>query len=488
MQKKKLGLLITSIVSIGAVSATILASNNISPSLNAEADVEPYTLTINASNKSNFVQDGDVYRGTFKTGLGNDIVFRMKSAPSSKEGVAFEMTSKSDYLINETPLRGVTSMEITGHYLSGTSLSSGYRLYVYYLADLNMVSLDKDELTNSTNYITSVSESDHTYTVNTGSGSSRAGMLYYYIGNKDYFYADRTWVIDSVKYYFSCESTNTYVSVTSSDKNKGTVSIDSLIATDSRYKVVGNNTSVTIHAYKEADDYVNDKFIVFKGWHLNGSEDYISTNSDYTFTTVKDGVYKFVAEFVEAETELFSHGEHIADGYEHTFVYSQKAKKYYPIIGAADSGGTYTHTPQPETRNDNELFIERHEWINYRPSYLSYFKLNVFSPTSGGYIEGYDYKFVPDDQIEKFDPTKVHAVIFYLAMDESGRIDELSSTNGTFTTYRNLQDPLDGGKAMSIVVWTGFTSEEAMMYVPEQYRSGNQTGTLWIKRMKVVYC
>ena len=99
MKKKGMLLLLTSLLSVTAVSTMIVMSNSSGYPFSARADNEPYTLTINASNKSNFVQDGDVYRGTFKTGLGNDIVFRMKSAPSSQEGVAFEMTSINDYLI-----------------------------------------------------------------------------------------------------------------------------------------------------------------------------------------------------------------------------------------------------------------------------------------------------------------------------------------------------------------------------------------------------
>ena len=456
--------------------------NNKVISFRTHADND-YTLTIDASNKTNFVQDGDVYRGTFKTGLGNDIVFKTKSAPSTKEGVALEMTSINDYLINETPLRGVTRMDVTGHYLNSKgTLGTNYALYVYYLADLDMANLDHDSLTNSKNSIYSVNEYDHTYVVDTGSGIGREGSAYYYIGNKDYFYSGRTWVIDSVKYYFSCVSTKTYVSVTSSDSSLGEVSIGSETFASSRYTVVANGTSVTIHANK-FNDYVDEKFVNFKGWRLNGSEEYISTSVDYTFTTVQDGSYKFVAVFVEAETELFSHGENIADNDAHTFVYSQKAKKYYSIIGAHDTSGLYSHTPQPDTRKNNELFIEKHEWIQYNSSYLSWFKLNAYSPRHGYY----DEKWLEDDQIEKFDPTKVQAVIFYLAMDESGRIDELSASNGTFTTYRNLQDPLDGNKAMSKVVWTGFTNAETNVYVPDQYRSGGQDGTLWIKRMKVVY-
>lgn len=482
MKNKSLLILITSAVTISMCAGIIAVVGSNEVIVPSSAD-NNYTLTIDASNKSNFVQDGDVYRGIFKTALGNDIVFKTKSAPSTKEGVALEMTNINDYLINETPLRGVTRMDVTGHYLKGTGdLGTGYALYVYYLADLDMANLDHDSLTNSKNSINSVNEYDHTYVVDTGSGIGREGSAYYYIGNKDYFYSGRTWVIDSVKYYFSCESTKTYVSVTSSDSSLGEVSIDSSTFVSSRYTVVANGTSVTIHANK-LNDFANEKFVNFKGWRLNGGEEYVSTSENYTFTTVQDGSYKFVAEFVEAETELFSHGEHIADDDDHTFVYSDKAKKYYSIIGATDSGGIYSHTPQPKTRYDNELFIERHQFVQYQSSWMSYFKLNAYSPRHGYY----DVKWLEDDQIEKFDPAKVQAVIFYLAMDESGRIDELSSSNGTFTTYRNLQDPLDGNKAMSKVVWTGFTSAEAKVYVPEDYRSGQQNGTLWIKRMKVVY-
>ena len=479
MKKKVLLTLITSATTI-SMSAGIFAlagSNEVGVPTRADND---YTLTIDASNKSNFVQDGDVYRGTFKTDLGNDIVFRMKSAPSTKEGVALEMTSINDYLINETPLRGVTRMDVTGHYLNSKGeLRTGYALYVYYLADLDMANLDKDSLTNSTNTISSVNESDHTYVVNTGSGFGREGSAYYYIGNKDYFYSGYTWVIDSVKYYFSCESTKTYVSVTSSDSSLGEVSIDSATFVSSRYTVVANGTSVTIHA-KKLNDFADEKLVSFKGWRLNGSEEYVSTSEDYTFTTVQDGSYKFVADFDAAETELFDCGSKVplASGYYHTYVYSAKVEKYYAIEGVSVDSGEHTN----QTLNTNELFIERHENVAFHTTSRSYFKLNR-NPKDGWGTGTY----ITDDQYEKFDPAKVQAVIFYLAMDESDRIDELSSSNGTFTTYSNLQDPLDGNKAMSKVVWTGFTSDEANVYVPQTYRDADKDGTLWIKRMKVVY-
>ena len=490
MQKKKLGLLITTILSVGAVSATatILASNNILPYLNAKADVEPYTLTINASNKSNFVQDGDVYRGTFKTGLGNDIVFRMKSAPSSKEGVAFEMTSINDYLINETPLRGVTKMEITGHYLSGTSLRSDYRLYVYYLADLDMASLDKDDLTNSTSYISSVSEYDHTYTVNTGSGIDRAGMLYYYIGNKDHFYSDRTWVIDSVKYYFSCESAKTYVSVTSSDENIGTVSIDNLIATGSRYKVVDNNTSVTIHAYKEAVDYANDKFIVFfKGWHLNGSEDYISTNPDYTFTTVQDGVYKFVAEFIEAPSETFRQGVRLCyqedySGYKKwydedtdTFVKSYDGA-YYDLesdVGTASGKGNC----ETQSYDEDDLW---HQHARGASALTPYLRLNknynkYYKADGHGNREKVD--------IKDFDPDIVNCIELVLDMSDVYARDDLSITGGNFAHTKLDINDTDGKKISKFYI-DNFTKDEIKISIPDNISDDN---FFKVKRLVVHY-
>lgn len=486
MRKKTLGLLITSIFSVGAVSATILASNNISPFLNVKADGEPYTLTINASNKSNFVQDGDVYRGTFKTALGNDIVFRMKSAPSSQEGVAFEMTSKDDYLINETPLRGVTKMEITGHYLSNASLGYGYRLYVYYLADLDMVSLDKDELTNSTNYVTSVSEYDHTYTVNTGSGIGRDGMLYYYIGNKDYFYSGKTWVIDSVKYYFSCESTNTYVSVTSSDENKGTVSIDNLIATGSRYKVVANGTSVTIHAYPFYN-YQNDNFCLFKGWHLNGSEQIISTNADYTFVTEQDGVYKFVAEFIEAPSETFRQGVRLC--YQEEWLgnmrwYEEDTDTFVKSYdGAYYDLESYVGTASGKSDCETQSFDVDDLWHQHArgtSALTPYLRLNknyskYYKADGHGNHEKVDVK--------DFDPDKVSCIELVLDKSDACARDDLSITGGNFAHTKLDINDTDNKKISKFYI-NNFTKDEIKISIPDNISDVN---FFKVKRLVVHY-
>ena len=487
MQKKKLGLLITSILSVGAVSATILASNNILPSLNARADVEPYTLTINASNKSNFVQDGDVYRGTFKTALGNDIVFRTKSAPSSQEGVAFEFTSLSDYLINETPLRGVTSIELTGHYLRNGSLSTFGSLYTYYLEDLDMASLDKDELTNSTKRTEPVSEYHHQYVIETGNSFDRAGSLYYYIGNKDYVYSNSDWVIESIKYVFSCQSTKTYVSVTSSDENKGTVSIDSLIATGSRYKVVSNNTSVTIHAYPFYN-YQNDNFCLFKGWHLNGSEQIISTDADYTFVTEQDGVYKFVAEFIEAPSETFRQGVRLCyqeedylgtlrwyEEYTDTFVKSYDGA-YYDLESYV---GTISGKGNCETQSFEEDDLW-HQHARGTSALTPYLRLN----------KNYSKYYKADGQgnqekvdVKDFDPDKVSCIELVLDKSDACARDDLSITGGNFAhTKKDINDT--DGKKISKFYIDSFTKDEIKISIPDNISDVN---FFKVKRLVVHY-
>ncbi len=488
MEKKKLGLLITSIVSVGAVSAAILASNNISPSLNAKADGEPYTLTIDASNKSNFVQDGDVYRGTFKTGLGNDIVFRMKSAPSSKEGVAFEMTNINDYLINETPLRGVTRMDVTGHYLNSKgNLGKNYALYIYYLADPDMANLDKYTLTNATNSILSVEEYDYTYVVNTGSGIDRAGSAYYYIGNKDYFYSGNTWVIDSVKYYFSCSSTRTYVSVTSSDSSKGDVAIDDAVANDKGYKVVANGTSVNIHAYPFYD-YQDDNFCIFKGWHLNGSEQIISTDADYTFVTEQDGVYKFVAEFIEAPSETFSQGVRLCyqeeDYLGHMTWYEEETdtfvKSYDDAYYDLESYvGTISGKGDCETQSYDvdDLW---HQHARGESALTPYLRLN----------KNYDKYYKADGQghqdkvdVKDFDPDKVSCIELVLDKSDTHARDDLSITGGNFAHTKLNIDDTDGTKISKFYI-DSFTKGEIKISIPDNI---NEVNFFKVKRLVVHY-
>lgn len=482
MKKKSLFTLttISTVTLLMCIGVVAFAGTNNAIGVPTRAD-QTYSLTIDQSNFSNFSYvEENLYRGTFKTALGNNITFTTNKAsnPLSDNKTYW---SVGNYLKSDNALTGLKSIEVSASTFLGDL--PPYRNYPTIRAEM-LVDPNQSESFYYVDQTTNTRDSK-TYTMKIDDVGFGNYVNLKMIDIKEG--AEGQLIISSIKFYFSCSNTVNPVSVVSNNDNYGTVSIE---GTDNKRTAVKYGTSVTVHA-NPTSDYENELFYTFKGWHLNGSEEIISTNPDYTFTTVKDASYSLTAEFVEAETELFSHGENIADGDDHTFVYSNKAKKYYSIIGAHDTSVASSHTNQPAERKNNELFIERHEWIQLGPSYLSWFKLNAYSPTRSVYsIEHGTYinkKFLEDNQIEKFDPTKVQAVIFYLAMDESGRIDELSSSNGTFTTYRNLQDPLDGNKAMSKVVWTGFTSAEADVFVPDSYRSGKQNGTLWIKRMKVVY-
>ena len=465
--------------------ATFMSTNDfISLRTRAEND---YTLTIDASNKSNFVQDGDVYRGTFKTGLGNDIVFKTKSAPSTKEGVALEMTSANDYLINETPLRGVTRMDVTGHYLNGTGdLRANYVLYVYYLADPDMANLDKDTLTNATSSIHSVKEYDYTYVINTGSGFDREGSAYYYIGNKDYFYSGNTWVIDSVKYYFSCESTKTYVSVTSSDSSKGNVAIDNAVANNKGYKVVANGTSVTIHAYAFYN-YQNDNFCLFKGWHLNGSEQIISTDADYTFVTEQDGVYKFVAEFIEAPSETFRQGVRLCyqekwldnmvwrEEETDTFVKSYDGA-YYDLESYVDTISGKGHC-ETQSYDEDDLW---HQHARGTSALTPYLRLNK------NYSKYYkaDGKGNQDKvDVKDFDPDKVSCIELVLDMSEVGARDDLSITGGNFAHTKLNIDDTDNEKISKFYI-DSFTKDEIKISIPDNISNVN---FFKVKRLVVHY-
>lgn len=465
MKTKSLLLGLTAVLACGSVaSVTLLSENETLPSYSTASE---YSLTIDQSNFSNFsLVEENLYRGTFKTALGNDVTFTTNKDVNILDNKIY--WTNGNYLKNDNALSGLNKIEVSASVSRG---QGNFRTYPTLRAEM-LVDPSHSESFSYVDKETNT-ESLKTYTINIpeeGSGN--------YLDLK-IIEGTAQLLISSIKFYFSCSNTVNPIVVASSNDSYGTVSIE---GTNNKRTAVKNGASVTVHA-NPASDYENEVFYSFKGWHLNGSDDIISTDPDYTFTTVNKATYNLTAEFVEAETELFSHGEHIADGNAHTFVYSQKAKKYYSIIGEHDTSGAYSHTPQPATRKNNELFIERHEWNQGGSSYLSWFKLNAYSP-----LHGYDNKkWLEDNQIEKFDPTKVQAVIFYLAMDASGRIDDLSTTNGTFTTYKNLEDSLDNNHAMTKVVWTGFTTAEADVYVPDLYRSGKQYGELWIKRMKVVY-
>ena len=458
MLKKNVILLLTSTMAIGVFALTALLSNNSRHFSFINAESEQYTLTINASNRSNFVQDGDVYRGVFKTGLGNDATFVTNSVNFIGEDV-FYWQRNSGYLKNETAMTGLYQIDISAYVYGGPNPSAA-TLRTETKIDPKQASsvYSADKIIGAT--------SVETYSINIPNNQNHGNYISMKL-NENIQYAYRL-EVTSVKFYFSCSNIKNLVKVSSTNESYGTVSIEGY---GSNEQVVANGTQITIHA-NPLTNYQTEFFASFKGWHLNGGEEIVSRDFDITFTTELNKSYVYVAEFEEAETELFDQGVDTSGDKLTTYV-KNKNNKYYPLNSVKDDETSF---PTALTDNVNELFIAQH--FN-RGNYLTHLELNIDRKGHGNW--------------EPFDPDKLQAVIFYMNMDQPTQydpvgIDQFVTTNGTLTTYSGLQDPLDGNKAMSKVVWTNFTSDKAEFYVPNEYRDPDNIikHNIWIKRMLVI--
>ena len=277
--------------------------------------------------------------------------------------------------------------------------------------------------------------------------------------------------VTSIKFYFSCSNVKNLVKVSSTNESYGTVSIEGY---GSNEQIVANGTQITIHA-NPLTNYQTEFFASFKGWHLNGSEEVVSRDFEITFTTELNKSYVYVAEFEEAETELFDQGVDTSGDKLTTYV-KNKNNKYYPLNSVIDDEAPFPTFPTELTDKVNELFIAQHL---SRENYLTHLELNIDRKGHGNW--------------EPFDPDKIQAVIFYMNMDQPTQydpvgIDQFVTTNGTLTTYSGLKDKTDGNKDMSKVVWTNFTSNKAEFYVTNEYRDPDNIikHNIWIKRMLVI--
>ncbi len=459
MQKKSVTLLLTSTMAIGVFASVALLSNKSGFSSFTNAENEPYTLTINASNRSNFVQDGDVYRGIFKTGLGNDVTFVTNSVNFIGEDV-FYWQRNIGYLKNETAMTGLYKIDISAYVYGGSSPTAA-TLRTETRIDPKQTSsvYSADKIIGAT--------SVQTYSIDIPSSQSHGNYISMKL-NENMAYSYRL-EVTSVKFYFSCSNLKNLVKVSSTNESYGTVSIEGY---GSNEQIVTNGTQITIHA-NPLTNYETEYFASFQGWHLNGSEEIVSRDFDITFTSEPNQSYVYVAEFEEAETELFDQGVDTSGDKLTTYV-KNKNNKYYPLNSVKDDKTSF---PTALTDNVNELFIAQH--FN-RGNYLTHLELNVDRKGHGN--------------CEPFNPDKIQAVIFYMNMDQPSQsdpvgIDQFETTNGTLTTYSGLKDKTDGNKAMSKVVWTNFTSDKAEFYVPNEYRDPDniKKHNIWIKRMKVVY-
>ena len=456
MTKKNTLILMVITLTLGAISATVIAqSSNVMTRL-AKAD-NTYSLTIDSSNISNFQdQDKDgIYEGTFKTASGSDITFLTNQTPYDMGDYIFYWGGSNVTLKNTTALTGIYKMEVSAsvnkdQFRNDPTLRAEMRVGLdqenaFYNGDklfsgetVTTTSIDIPPENQYGNYVN--------LTIISGTGQLR---------------------ITSLKFYFRCSNAKSLVKVSSSDTTYGTVSIEGF---DDNEVVVNSGTQVTVHAHPIID-HESEFYSSFKGWYLNGSEEAISTDLDYTFTIVPTNSYNLVARFTVAESESFNQGDSKGINRPNTCVLN-KNNKYYSLQGVYETPAT-SHSAQ--TLKVNELFTE---WHLNNDSFNTHLRLNT-------------YPFGHED-FEIYDPTKIQAVIFYLDMEDDPsvsndtRIDDLTTTNGTFTTFKGLKDSTDN-KKMSKVVWTNFTSDVADVYPPLEFRDGTKQGVLWIKRMKVVY-
>lgn len=458
MLKKNVIFILTSTMAIGVFASVALLSNNLGRSSFLNAESEPYTLTINASNRSNFVQDGDVYRGIFKTGLGNDATFVTNSVNFIGEDV-FYWQRNSGYLKNETAMTGLYQIDISAYVYGGPNPSA---------ATLRTETRIDPKQASSVYSVDKMigAKSVQTYSINIPSNQNHGNYISMKL-NENIQYASRL-EVTSVKFYFSCSNVKNLVKVSSTNESYGTVSIEGY---DSNEQIVTNGTQITIHA-NPLTNYQTEFFASFKGWHLNGSEEVVSRDFDITFTTESNKSYVYVAEFEEAETELFDQGVDTSGDKLTTYV-KNKNNKYYPLNSVKDDNTSF---PTALTDKVNELFIAQHF---SRENYLTHLELNIDRKGHGNW--------------EPFDSDKIQAVIFYMNMDQATQydpvgIDQFVTTNGTLTTYSGLKDKTDGNKAMSKVVWTNFTSNKAEFYVPNKFRDPDNIikHNIWIKRMLVI--
>ncbi|MDY6430336.1 MAG: hypothetical protein SPL00_00890 [Bacilli bacterium] len=458
MQKKSVAFLLTSTMAIGVFASVALLSNKSGFPLFINAENESYTLSIDASNRSNFVEDGDVYKGIFKTGLGNDVTFVTNSVNFIGEDV-FYWQRNSGYLKNETAMTGLYKIDISAYVYGGPSPTAA-TLRTETRIDPKQASsvYSADKIIAATSVAT--------YSINIPSNQNHGNYISMKL-NENFEYAYRL-EVTSIKFYFSCSNVKNLVKVSSTNESYGTVSIEGY---GSNEQIVANGTQITIHA-NPLTNYQTEFFASFKGWHLNGSEEVVSRDFDITFTTELNKSYVYVAEFEEATTELFDQGVDTSGDKLTTYV-KNKNDKYYPLNSVKDDNTSF---PTALTGNVNELFIAQHL---SRENYLTHLELNIDRRGHKNW--------------EPFDPDKIQAVIFYMNMDQPTQsdpvgIDQFTTTNGTLTTYSGLKDKTDGNKAMSKVVWTNFTSDKAEFYVPDEYRDPNniKKHNIWIKRMLVI--
>ena len=449
--------IVTLSICIGVVAFT--GNNNII-NVRTRAD-QTYSLTIDTSNVSNFsyVEEG-LYRGIFKTALGNDVIFttNKQGNPLSDNKIYWNV---DNYLKSETALTGLKSIEVTASTNIGDM--APYRNYPTIRAEM-LVDPNQPESFYYVDKTTNTRDSK-TYTMSIdeeGSGN--------YVNLKMVDIAEGAegqLIISSIKFYFSCSNTVNPITVASSNDSYGTVSIE---GSDNKRTVVKYGTSVTVHA-NPTSDFENELFYSFKGWHLNGSEEFISTNPDYTFTTVKDASYSLVAEFVEESKEVFTEGVRLCSSGDYGILHDEEedtfVKSYDGAYYGFESGCEGSNYQNLDERGNGNLW---RQYANGQKMPTPYLILN--KNHDNYYYKEDEHSIANKVTVKDFDPSVVSCIELVFDKNSSYARDDLSISGGATSfghTKKSITDT--DSKTISKFFITNFGTSNIKISIPDKIES-----------------
>ena len=447
MKKKSTLLLISSVLTFCVtVGIAVLANSNSFKSLTI-AENEPYTLTIDSSNKSNFVQDGDVYRGTFKTGLGNDVSF-ITNEVETNSGYLFSWKMGVGYLKNVDALTGLTKVEISGYVpnvLSGSVLCRVESRLGYNQTspmDTSTQSFTGTETVTKTFELSQINVGNFVTCKINESGINSNSLR-----------------ITSVKFYFSCSNTKSFAKVSPSTEGYGTVSF---VGRSGKELTLSSGEELTIRA-EDRWDYVEGVYTTFKGWYLNGGETPITLENDYTFTVEQNKQYDFVARFDHAEfdsytiAEMGTIGEVVPtdDLYSSYLTASRGGLKYCLKADIYGLGGFKTQ--QAFTKG-------------------KVFQLEFESDCGGSDSRKQELT------LSGFDPNYVSCVELIVDMSKSSYTDQMVkySGSGTFTSYQHEND-------YTKIVWSGMSGDTAVLHPTNDLFNSHAGLSFIVKQVNVIY-
>ena len=116
MKTKSLLLGLTAVLACGSVASVALLSEN--ETLPSYSTASEYSLTIDQSNFSNFTYvEENLYRGTFKTALGNDVTFTTNKDVNILDNKIY--WTNGNYLKNDNALSGLNKIEVSAEVSRG---------------------------------------------------------------------------------------------------------------------------------------------------------------------------------------------------------------------------------------------------------------------------------------------------------------------------------------------------------------------------------